>query len=305
MNPKVPIFVSMVLILYSCIVTFDLNFCVITLSAVYLANALARVTSLETKLKTTSKALKEADAAKASADKAVKAAEARAIKAEKALAEVSQKQAKHEEGVVKRLDDILTSVDSKYFSCSYLLLISLYLSLCHSFLTSCALCDTAEQLGEIMKLSLDNPKDPLLDTVGVLESNWRNVRNILQRTCHVLPRFGLFPKKKKEMLVGNLRNLVEAFDTLEDPVLQLKLSSVRRGVEGTIALTRSHGENVDWEKVSSAYARRPEEMKEFFVEAKKYAPNLVSSILPAPTPLAPVPSLSAPTPMDPSPTKVA
>jgi hypothetical protein len=31
--------------------------------------------------------------------------------------------------------------------------------------------------------------------------------------------------------------MVEAFDTLEDPVLQLKLSSVRRGVEGTIALT--------------------------------------------------------------------
>jgi hypothetical protein len=59
---------------------------------------------------------------------------------------------------------------------------------------------------------------------------------------------------------------------LEDPVLQLKLSSVRTGVEGTIALTQSHGENVDWEKVCSAYARRPEEMKEFFAEAKKYAP---------------------------------
>jgi hypothetical protein len=38
------------------------------------------------------------------------------------------------------------------------------------------------------------------------------------------------------MLVGNLRNIVEAFDTLEDPVLKLKLSSVRRGVEATNAL---------------------------------------------------------------------
>jgi hypothetical protein len=37
----------------------------------------------------------------------------------------------------------------------------------------------------------------------------------------MLPRLfvGLFPKKKDEMLVGNLRNLVEAFDTLEDLVL--------------------------------------------------------------------------------------
>jgi hypothetical protein len=113
----------------------------------------------------------------------------------------------------------------------------------------------------------------------------------------------LFLKKKIEMPVGNLRNLVEAFDTLDDPVLQLKLSSVRRGVEGTIVLTRSHGENVDWEKVSSAYARRPEEMKEFFAGAKKYAPKLVSLILPAPTPSASAPSSSAPVPTDPSPTE--
>jgi hypothetical protein len=99
----------------------------------------------------------------------------------------------------------------------------------------------------------------------------------------------LFPKKKDEMLVGNLRNLVEAFETLEDLVLQLKLSSVRRGVEGMIALTQSHRENVDWEKVRSAYARRPEEMNEFFAGAKKYAPKLVSLILPAPTPSASTP----------------
>jgi hypothetical protein len=67
---------------------FDLTFCVI-LFAVSLANALAHVISLESKLKTTSKALKEADenrakevsAVKVSADKAVKEVEPRAIKA--------------------------------------------------------------------------------------------------------------------------------------------------------------------------------------------------------------------------------
>jgi hypothetical protein len=100
-------------------------------------------------------------------------------------------------------------------------------------------------------------KDPLLDTVGILESNWRNVRNVLQRTHHVLPHLfvGLFPKEKKDMPTGNLRRLVEAFDTLEDPTLQLKLSSVRRGAEGTVALALSHGEVVDWDKVSSSHAR--------------------------------------------------
>jgi hypothetical protein len=67
----------------------------------------------------------------------------------------------------------------------------------------------------------------------------------------------LFPGKKDEMPVSNLKMLVEAFDTLEDPVLQMKLSSVKRGVEGMIALTQSHGKNVDSEKVGSSYARRP------------------------------------------------
>jgi biopolymer transport protein ExbB/TolQ len=112
----------MVFPLYSCIVTSDSIFYVIILSTVSLANALMRVTSLQAKLKTTSQDLKEAIekcakevyAAKFSNDKAVKAAEARAIKAKKALAEVSQRQAKREEDVVKRLDDILTSVGSKY-----------------------------------------------------------------------------------------------------------------------------------------------------------------------------------------------
>jgi hypothetical protein len=115
----------------------------------------------------------------------------------------------------------------------------------------------------------------------------------------------MFLKKKKDMPTGNLRKLVQDFDTLEDPTLQLKLSSVRRGAKGTVAMALSHGEVVDWEKVSLSHARRPEEMKEFFSKAKKYAPNLVSLILPVPTPLIVAPSLSAPTPMDPSPAGVA
>jgi hypothetical protein len=115
---------------------------------------------------------------------------------------------------------------------------------------------------------------------------------------------GLLPHSLYGLKKSNLRNLVEAFDTLADPVLQLKLSSVRRGVEGTIALTQSQGENVDLEKVSFAYARCPEEMKEFSPEAKKYAPNLVSLIPPTPMPSTTAPSSSAPAPTDPSPNEV-
>jgi hypothetical protein len=56
---------------------------------------------------------------------------------------------------------------------------------------------------------------------------------------------GLFPKKRNEMSTKNLRKLVIAFDTIEGHVRAMKLTSVKRGVEGAIALALSHGEEVD------------------------------------------------------------
>jgi hypothetical protein len=115
------------------------------------------------------------------------------------------------------------------------------------FLAYLYFCDAAEQLGKVWKLQLKSAQDPLLDSVDVLESNWRLVRDIIQRTCHVLPRLfvELFTRKKDELPIDNLGKLVEAFDTVEDPVLAMKLSSVKRGVQGTIALAQLHGEEVD------------------------------------------------------------
>jgi hypothetical protein len=178
------------------------------------------VASLEAKLKITSKALNDANAAKTSVEKAAKAAEAWASKADKALAEVAQKQANHEGAIVQHLDAIVASISYKFF----------ILPLCPTTLVPVDMlllaylyfCDASEQLGEVMKLCPECAKDPLLDSVDVLESNWRIVRDVLQRTRHVLPRLfiGLFLKKKDEMPIGNLRKLAEAFDTLEDLVLR-------------------------------------------------------------------------------------
>jgi hypothetical protein len=176
-------------------------------------------------------------------------------------------------------------------------------------LSSAYLCfhHAADKLGEVWKLWLESAKDPLLDSVEVLESNWRLARDVLQQTHHVLTRMfvGLFLRKKDELPAGNLRKLVEAFDTIEDSVLAMKLTSVKWGVEGTIALTQSHGEEVDWEKVGSCYAQPPTEMKEFFKKAKEYAPRLVSLILPAPTPSTPAPRTFAPSSSTPAPTDPA
>jgi hypothetical protein len=43
---------------------------------------------------------------------------------------------------------------------------------------------------------------------------------------------GLWPNKRAEMPVDDLKKLAEAFDTIEDPVLAMKSRSVKRGVEG-------------------------------------------------------------------------
>jgi hypothetical protein len=91
-------------------------------------------------------------------------------------------------------------------------------------------------------------------------------------------------------------------------VLALKRTSVKRGVEGAIALAQSHGEEVDWAKIGSFPARPLSEMLGFFKYAKKYAPNIVSLITPsatsstsAPSSLTPPPSSAAAEPSAPSP----
>jgi hypothetical protein len=103
---------------------------------------------------------------------------------------------------------------------------------------------------------------------------------------------GLWPKKKAEIPVDNLKKLAEAFDTLEDHVLTMKGRSVKRGVEGAFALAQSHGEEVDWEKVSSSRARPLSELLGFFEKVKKYAPVIFSIITPSAASSTPMPSSS-------------
>jgi hypothetical protein len=83
------------------------------------------------------------------------------------------------------------------------------------------------------------------------------------------------------MPTDNLKKLAATFDTAEDPILSMKSRSVKRGAEGAIALAYSHGEEVDWEKVSSSRGRPLLELLGFFEKAKKYAPGIMSIITPS------------------------
>jgi hypothetical protein len=113
---------------------------------------------------------------------------------------------------------------------------------------------------------------------------------------------GLWPKQKAEVPNNNLKKLAEAFNTTNDPVLQLKGLSLKRGAEGAIALSYAHGADFDWEKVSSPHGRTHSELKAFFEKAKKFAPAIVSIISPSAASAASfMPTSSTPAMADPAP----
>jgi hypothetical protein len=115
----------------------------------------------------------------------------------------------------------------------------------------------------------------------LLEANWIYVQEIFELVNRVLTRIfvGLWPKQKGR--VPDLKDLAKAFDTPDDPILTMKGLSLKRGAEGAIAFSYAHGEEVNWEKVSSSHGRPRSELKAFFEKAKKYAPGIVSMISPS------------------------
>jgi hypothetical protein len=80
---------------------------------------------------------------------------------------------------------------------------------------------------------------------------------------------------------NDLKKLAKAFDTLDDPILLMKGRYLKRAAEGAIALSYAHGEEVNWEKVSSSRGRPLSELKVFFEKSKKYAPGIILMISPS------------------------
>jgi hypothetical protein len=83
--------------------------------------------------------------------------------------------------------------------------------------------------------------------VNLLESNWISIQEIFELASRVLTRIfiGLWPKQKADVPAANLKKLATVFNTPEDPILLMNSRSVKRGVEGAIALTYAHGEEVN------------------------------------------------------------
>jgi hypothetical protein len=136
--------------------------------------------------------------------------------------------------------------------------------------------------------------------VSLLEANWISVQEIFELVNRVLTQIlvGLWPKQKAEVPDNDVKKLAKAFDTPDDPILLMKGLSLKQGAEGAIALSYAHGEEVNWEKVSSSHGRPRSEQKAFFEKAKRFAPGIVSMISPsaastaATTPISSTPATS-------------
>jgi hypothetical protein len=213
-----------------------------------------------------------------------KTALSKAKKAEKALADANKEHAQQEQAVAERLQTMSTAAESKCFALS-----SIFDSSC-----TVALVDTclffsflfafycAEFTG-VSSLSLQTDDDPLMTAVNLLEANWIPIQETFKLVSRVLSRLfaGLWPKKRAAMPKDKLTKLARSFNTIEDPTLQLKGLSIKRGAEGAIALSLVHGTNFDWERVSSPHGHTHDERKAFFEKAKKLAPALLTTISPS------------------------
>jgi hypothetical protein len=136
--------------------------------------------------------------------------------------------------------------------------------------------------------------------VSLLEANWTSVQEIFELVNRVLTRIfvELWPKQKAEVPSNDVRKLAQAFDTTEDPVLQMKGLSLKRGAEGAIVFSYAHGTELEWERIGSSHGRSRSELKAFFLPAivAMISPSAASAASPAPAPSIPATNESAPPP---------
>jgi hypothetical protein len=226
---------------------------------------------------------------------------ARAKKVEKALADANKERIQWDQAVTERLNEMSALAGGKYHAFPFFVELRKFLCLLMcAFSLSLPPWVFVEHTG-VSSASLQPDDDPLMAAVNLLESNWISFQEIFELANRVLMRIfiGLWPKQKAGMPVDDLKKLAKVFDTPEDPILLMKSHSMKRGAEGAIALTYAHGEEVDWEKVSSSRGRPLSELRGFFEKANKYAPGIMSIVSPSAA------SLTSSTPVSSTPTTSA
>jgi hypothetical protein len=218
-----------------------LIFPVFTIDA--LATANARISSLEAELEASRRAFHTATVAKTNAEKSSKSALDKANKKEKSLADLKKERTQRDQVVALRLSKMSALAGGKYYAFSFSFV---WVTYSYTPLTCLCFLDCIEHT-RIPSASAQPDDDSLMAAVSLLEANWVSIQGIFELASRVLTRIsiGLWPKQRADIENSDLKKLVKAFDTPEDPILLLKGRSIKRGAEGAIALAYSHGKEVD------------------------------------------------------------
>ena len=125
----------------------------------------------------------------------------------------------------------------------------------------------------------EQEEDELLDSLMTLEMNCTLARNCLKDGRAAFERLFLhfFPK---DVVPDKFQPLAKCFTGKDDPVLAHRQTTLKIGVEGTIALTMASGEKVDWAKVTTVRGLTKDRWTGLLKSAKAFSKKLVAIIDP-------------------------
>jgi hypothetical protein len=172
------------------------------------------------------------------------------------LADANKEHLQREQVVAERLNTMSAAAGGTYFALfSFSATVNFLYSLIFPFPSCLSAPSCCTEHTKISLSTLQPGDDPLMTAVNLLETNWISIQEIFELVNRVLTRMfiGLWPKQKAEVPKNDVKKLAKAFDTTDDPILQLKGLSLKQGAEGAIALSYAHGGDFDWEKVSSPH----------------------------------------------------
>ena len=125
----------------------------------------------------------------------------------------------------------------------------------------------------------EQEEDELLDSLTTLEMNCTLARDCLKDGRAAFER--LFPHFfPKDAVPDKFQPLAKCFTGKDDPVLAHRQTTLKIGVEGTIALTMASGEKVDWAKVATVRGLTKDRWTGLLKSAKAFLKKLVAIIDP-------------------------
>ncbi|KAM0842782.1 hypothetical protein ACQ4PT_058140 [Festuca glaucescens] len=137
----------------------------------------------------------------------------------------------------------------------------------------------SKKIGEMYTRNQDLEEDALLDTLSILEMNCTLARDCLKAGRFALER--IFPHFfPKAALPDKFELLAKSFTDKGDPALAHRQSSLKIGVEGTIALVMASGEKIDWAKVAAVRGLNNDKWTALIKGAKAFSKKIIAILDP-------------------------